>query len=215
MVFHMGQGPAARHGKPNITITGAVLAGGRGRRMGGVDKGLLDYHGRPLVAYVADVVRPQVDDLLIIANRNIDRYREFADAVFPDLDQECLGPLAGMASALAHASSEWVLCVPCDTPYLPDNLVARLYRQVLRAGADIAVACDGHRLHPAVCLLHRSCLPSLRVHLQERLLQVTTWLEQCPHTIVDYSDCPQRFINMNTPADMRAPRPLPSDTSSC
>ena len=110
---------------PRQTITGVVLAGGRGSRMGGADKGLVDLHGKPMVAHAIDALRPQVGRLLINANRHLDQYMAFGCDVVPDALDGYLGPLAGLASAMQAAATQYVVTVPCDSPLLPDDLVER------------------------------------------------------------------------------------------
>ena len=142
-------------------ITGVVLAGGRGRRMGGVDKGLMPLAGRPAVAHVLDRLAPQVDRLLINANRNRAAYAAYGHPVIADRTGDFAGPLAGMAAALAVAETELVLTVPCDTPWLPADLAARLHAARARDAAAIATVADGATTHPVFALLPRGLGPSL------------------------------------------------------
>src|SRR6476659_11492992 len=121
-------------------VTGLVLAGGQGSRMGGVDKGLQTFRGKPMVAHVIERLAPQVDELLINANRNPDDYARFGHRVIADEIPGFAGPLAGFERGLAHASGELVVTVPCDSPFLPHDLVARLRESLEREGADVAVA---------------------------------------------------------------------------
>ena len=113
------------------TVTGIVLAGGLGRRMGdtvdGVDKGLLSLSGKPLVAHVIERLVPQVDVLLVNANRNADSYAQFGCQVVPDVIGGFAGPLAGLHAGMLAAATEWVVTAPCDSPLLPPNLVERLH----------------------------------------------------------------------------------------
>lgn len=186
-------------------ITGAILAGGRGQRMGGADKGLLTLKGKPLVAYVIERLRPQVRSLLINANRNRTGYEAFGYPVVCDHHEEYPGPLAGMAAALRHAPTDWVQCVPCDTPALPLNLVQRL-NDALAAnpGVRIALPHDGERMQPLFALLHRSLLPDLDADIAAGRLAVGRWMRDHPHVEVDFSDCPEAFANLNTPEELAA-----------
>jgi len=188
---------------PAPDITAAILAGGRGLRMGGRDKGLVEFHGRPLVAHVCDALRPQASHLLIIANRNAERYGMYAEAVFPDELEGFQGPLAGMATALAHAPTDLVLCVPCDMPRLPADLAARMARAMRELGLDACAAHDGTDMHPVVCLLRRSLADSLRDALARGQRQVRGWLTSQRFAWVDFSDQPQAFANVNSPDALR------------
>jgi molybdopterin-guanine dinucleotide biosynthesis protein A len=134
-------------------VTGVILAGGRATRMGGMDKGLVPIHGRSMIAWVIDALRPQVSDLLINANRNHDRYGDFACPVIDDGDSEFRGPLAGMVSAMQAARTPYIAVVPCDSPLIGGELVERLYAAAASSGSPIAAAHDGERLQPVFALL--------------------------------------------------------------
>ncbi|MEZ5445784.1 MAG: molybdenum cofactor guanylyltransferase MobA [Gammaproteobacteria bacterium] len=185
-------------------ITGVVLAGGRATRMGGEDKGLLRVAGRPMVEHVLRALRPQVSDLLINANRNLERYREFGVTVVSDFIEGYCGPLAGMASAMKVARTAYVLTAPCDSPFLSEDLAARLHRGLLRDGARIAVADSGERLEPVFALLDRTLLPSLLAYLDAGERKIDRWYAQHPMTRVDFSDEPGMFNNLNTPEELAA-----------
>lgn len=185
-------------------ITGVVLAGGRATRMGGEDKGLLRVAGRPMVEHVLRALRPQVSDLLINANRNLERYREFGVTVVSDFIEGYCGPLAGMASAMKVARTAYVLTAPCDSPFLSEDLAARLHRGLLRDGARIAVADSGERLEPVFALLDRTLLPSLLAYLAAGERKIDRWYAQHPMTRVDFSDEPGMFSNLNTPEELAA-----------
>jgi molybdopterin-guanine dinucleotide biosynthesis protein A len=135
-----------------LKITGLVLAGGQGSRMGGRDKGLVPYHGKALVDHVIERIAPQVDELLISANRNLDDYAQRGYRVLTDTLPDFPGPLAGVLAGLQASSHEWVLVVPCDMPHLPGNLVERLV--AASQGFAVVVADDGVRTHPSVMLIH-------------------------------------------------------------
>lgn len=185
-------------------ITGVVLAGGRATRMGGEDKGLLRVAGRPMVEHVLRALRPQVSDLLINANRNLERYREFGVTVVSDFIEGYCGPLAGMASAMKVARTAYVLTAPCDSPFLSEDLAARLHRGLVRDGARIAVADSGERLEPVFALLDRTLLPSLLAYLDAGERKIDRWYAQHPMTRVDFSDEPGMFNNLNTPEELAA-----------
>jgi molybdopterin-guanine dinucleotide biosynthesis protein A len=185
-------------------ITGVVLAGGQGRRMGGEDKGLVDFQGRPLIAWVIDALLPQVDTLIINANRNTERYAELGYPVVPDALGGYQGPLAGFASGMEHARTPLVLTVPCDGPMLPSDLTARL-AEGLRAGeAEIAVAHNGERIQPVYALLRTSLLPSLKAFLAGGERKIDRWYASHRTVTVDFSDRPDTFANINSPEDRRA-----------
>lgn len=185
-------------------ITGVVLAGGRATRMGGEDKGLLRVAGRPMVEHVLRILRPQVSELLINANRNLERYREFGVTVVSDFIEGYCGPLAGMASAMKVARTAYVLTAPCDSPFLSEDLAARLHRGLVRDGARIAVADSGARLEPVFALVDRSLLPSLLAYLESGERKIDRWYAQHPMTRVDFSDEPGMFSNLNTPQELAA-----------
>ena len=182
-------------------VSGVVLAGGLGRRMGGVDKGLVMLDGQPLVAHVLARLAPQVDEVLISANRNLERYRAFGHAVLEDRIAGFAGPLAGLHAGLCAASQALVLSVPCDVPALPGDLATRLMQGLRAAGAEAAVARAGGRLHPVFCLCHRELRQRLETFLAGGGRRVQGWLETVDCTVVDFDE-PGCFGNINTPADL-------------
>lgn len=187
---------------PRDQITGAVLAGGQGRRMGGRDKGLLEIHQQPLIRRILDVLQPQVGPLLINANRNLEDYRRLGPPVVQDVVGEFFGPLVGMASALQAADTPYLLTVPCDSPLLPPDLAARLYRAMLAADAEISVAHDGARMQPVFALLRRELLEPMLRYLNNGGRKIDTWYAEHRFALADFSDCPEAFRNINTPAEM-------------
>lgn len=185
-------------------VTGVVLAGGRGRRMGGVDKGLATLAGKPMVAHVLDVLRRQVGVVIINANRSIDEYAKFGYPVVPDIVGDYSGPLAGMATALQNAVTPYVLTVPCDSPLVADDLAERLYATLVHEGAEISVAHDGERMHPVFALMQRELLPSLRAYLDAGERKIDRWFERHRLAISDFSDEPDTFLNLNSPEERAA-----------
>lgn len=179
-------------------ITGVILAGGQGRRMGGVDKGLQDLHGHPMVQWIIDRLAPQVTCLLINANRNLERYAEFGYPVFPDEMPDYAGPLAGIQTALIHATTPLVAFVPCDSPALPADLVARLRHALQENYADLAVARTIERTHPVFCLTRRSLLPQLNDYLARGNRQVSGWHTLLKTCEVLFDDSTGAFDNLNT-----------------
>jgi molybdenum cofactor guanylyltransferase len=192
---------AASHPDPAQT-TALILAGGRARRLGGTDKGLVPHRGRPLIQWVMDGLRPQAATLLVNANRNQDRYRALGWPVIADPLPDYQGPLAGIAAALAVIPTPWLLTAPCDAPWLPRDLHARLARALTTQQACLAAASDGRRLQPLHALIPRSLGPSLEAYLADGGRKVETWLRQQPLAVADFGDCPEAFRNLNTAADL-------------
>lgn len=180
-------------------ISGVILAGGRGSRMGGVDKGLVPLRGRPMVEHVIARLRPQVGELLINANRNIERYAALGYPVIPDFREGFQGPLAGMASGLAAAATSYVVTVPCDSPLVGADLVARLTRALVQQQADIAVAHDGERAHPVFLLLRRGLFDDLTAFLEAGERKIDRWFARHPVAYADFRDTPEAFVNINDP----------------
>jgi molybdenum cofactor guanylyltransferase len=198
---------ASHHIDPAIRgqITGVILAGGRASRMGGEDKGLLRVGEWAMVEHVMRALRPQVSDLFINANRNLDRYREFGPTVISDLVEGYCGPLAGMASAMSVARTPWVLTAPCDSPFICHDLAARLYAGLQQTQAQIAIAKSaGDQLEPVFALIDRTLLPSLLNYLNAGDRKIDRWYAQHAMTTVDFSDEPRMFLNLNTPQDLSA-----------
>ncbi|WP_275288362.1 molybdenum cofactor guanylyltransferase MobA [Halomonas elongata] len=180
-------------------LTGLVLAGGRGSRMRGCDKGLEPFHGRPLATHAGDVLRDHVSELLITANRHHDAYAVLADRVVEDVEPGYQGPLMGLYSGLRAARTSWLVVVPCDAPALPRTLVARLVDAV--GESDLAVAHDGRRAHPVVALVRVALADDLARCLAEGERKVDAWQARHDRAWVDVSDCPEAFANLNTDAE--------------
>ncbi len=183
-------------------ITGVILAGGLGRRMGGVDKGLQDLRGRPLVAWVVDRFAPQVDELLINANRNGEIYAAFGDRVVADQIADFAGPLAGLHAALSVATHSLVATVPCDSPFLPADLVSRLLPALTASGADLAVARTFTQPQPVFCLCRREVLPSLNNYLGSGGRRVDRWHATLQVVEVAFDDQAEAFENLNTRVEL-------------
>ena len=185
-------------------VTGVILAGGRATRMGGVDKGLVQIGGRPMIAWVVDTLRSQVADVLINANRNHDTYRGFGCDVVDDGDSEFRGPLAGMASGMRRARTPYIAVVPCDSPLLYSGLVQRLHDAARASGAPIAAAHDGERLQPVFALLACELLDDLAGYLDDGERKIDRWYARHGYESVDFSDVAESFANINAPDDKRA-----------
>ena len=191
-------------GYPVERIAGAVLAGGRGRRMGGEDKGLVGIAGRPMVAHVIDRLRPQVGTVLISANRNRERYAQMTGyRVVADRQDGYAGPLAGIASAMEAAGTPLLLTTPCDAPLLCKRLGPRLYEALGNEGAELSVAHDGERLQPVFALLDCALLGSLLAYLHSGERKIDRWYAQHRMARADFSDAAQSFSNVNTPEERR------------
>lgn len=181
---------------PASDITGMILAGGEGRRMGGRDKGLEPFAGTPLVEHVSLRLRGHVAELLINANRNIDAYRPYADRVIEDAEGGFQGPLMGIYSGLREAKTPWLLIAPCDSPALPRDLVTRLVAGV--SHNDIGVAFDGERLHPVVALIRTELADDLHAALAAGERKIDRWYARHPWCRIDMSDAASAFANLNT-----------------
>jgi molybdopterin-guanine dinucleotide biosynthesis protein A len=185
--------------RPSRTnITGVVLAGGQGRRMGNVDKGLVDLDGRPLVAHALARLAPQVATNVIYANRHADEYARFGYAVVPDAIDGYAGPLAGLHAGLGAATTPFAVTVPCDSPFLPGDLVARLAAAFADAPIDIAVARTGAQPHPVFALVRRT----LHAHLAQFLAgggrKIDAWYATLGVREVAFDDEADAFRNINT-----------------
>lgn len=185
-------------------LTAIVLAGGRATRMGGQDKGLVELAGRPMIAHVLASLAPQVDHVIINANRNLDRYAAFGWPVVADEDSGFLGPLAGLAAGMKAATTPLVLTAPCDSPLLPRDLADRLRTGLLAEDADIAVPHDGERLQPVFALAKRELLGSLAAYLAGGGRKIDRWFEQHRLAQVNFADRPETFVNVNDPEERRA-----------
>ena len=179
-------------------ITGVVLAGGKARRMGGEDKGLVVYRGRPLVAYALDALRMVTGTILINANRNLDKYAHFGYSVIEDLTESFDGPLAGLLSAMRSAQTEYVLTAPCDCPHVDGALLGRLYDSMLAEEALLCAAFDGKRLHPVFLIAQCRLADDLAAYLASGQRKMETWLKSHHLALADYSDHPEIFVNINT-----------------
>lgn len=185
-----------------MSVTGIVLAGGMGRRMGGVDKGLLPFQGKPLVAHVIDRLRPQVTEILVNANRETEAYAQFGYPVIADAIGEFAGPLAGLHRGLSEARYPLAVTVPCDSPFLPHDLVERLLTALQRNNADLAVARTGQQPHPVFCLCRTSLLPNLTQYLAGGGRKIDAWYASLNTVEVAFDDEAEAFTNINTPKEL-------------
>ncbi len=183
-------------------ITALILAGARGSRMDGADKGLLVLSGRPLIEYVQQNLLPQVNTLFISANRNTEQYQPYCERVIKDDMGEYWGPLAGVASILPFLKTKYLLVVPCDAPLLPGNLAKRLF-DGLQDGQQLAVAFDGKRLQNTIMLMTATKAKTITPYLQSGCRKVQDWIQQAEYSEVDFSNAADAFINVNDEKDIK------------
>jgi molybdenum cofactor guanylyltransferase len=187
-------------------ITGLILAGGRGNRMGGVDKGLQGLNGMPMALHALMRLAPQVGTVMINANRNLAAYEAFGVPVWPDVLADHPGPLAGFMTGLEQCETAWMATVPCDTPNFPDDLIAKLAEQAAASDADLAMAAcpeDGIvRTQPVFCLMRSTLLESLTRFTQSGGRKIDAWTSSQRHVIVEFPDA-RAFFNANTLQDLR------------
>lgn len=184
-------------------VTGIVLAGGLGRRMGGVDKGLQPLRGKAMVEWVIERLAPQVAEVLINANQNIAIYEAYGHRVIPDEIAGFAGPLAGLHRGLSAAAYEWVVTCPCDSPFLPADLVTRLYRAAAASGAELAVVRTGDQPHPVFALCRRSVLPGLTQFLASGGRKIDAWYAALKVVEVPFDDEADAFGNINSPDELK------------
>jgi len=187
--------------KSKQALTAVILAGGMARRMDGQDKGLIELNGRPMIEYIIDALKPQVDHILINANRNLQEYQHYSYPVVTDIIEGYFGPLVGIASGLKACDSDMILTVPCDSPFIPPVLASRLGAAMTDNQNDIAVAKDSERIQPVFAMIRRSTLPGLLAYLNNGGRKIDTWYTEHPMALVDFSDWPNAFTNINTPED--------------
>lgn len=182
-------------------ITGLVLAGGRGSRMGSVDKGLQPFRGKPMAQHVLERFAPQVGRVVINANRNLDAYAAFGVPVWPDEIEGYAGPLAGMQTGLHRCETPYMVTAPCDTPLLPPDLVARLAEALAEQQADLAVAVTGegenYQPHPVFCLMKTSLRSYLDAFLLGGQRKIDAWYASLKVAKVRFED-EAAFRNINT-----------------
>ena len=185
-------------------VTGVVLAGGQGRRMGTVDKGLVVLDGRPMVSHVLQRLTPQVDEILINANQHLDEYAAFGHRVCPDAIGGFAGPLAGLHVGLTQATHALVVTVPCDSPFLPLDLVMRLHRALELNAADLAVARTFDQPHPVFALVRKSVQPHLTRFLEGGGRKIDAWYATLSTVEVAFDDEAEAFRNINTVDELSA-----------
>lgn len=190
----------------NTEVGGVILAGGQARRLGGMDKGLIELCGSTMIEHSIHTFAPQVQPLMISANRNLARYRAFGFEVIEDQFGSFEGPLAGLWRALEAARTPLLATLPCDAPLAPDDFVARLHRHFIPGRTLAAIAHDGERLQPLFGLFSREVLAGLADFLERGDRKVHDWVKSLDPVRVDFSDCVEAFRNVNTPEDLAAIR---------
>jgi molybdenum cofactor guanylyltransferase len=180
-------------------ITGVVIAGGQGRRMGGADKGLVMLAGRPMVEHVIARLKPQVGRLIINANRNLEAYEAMGYAVITDTVGGHVGPLAGFLAAMRAARGPYILTAACDTPLIATDLATRLWRTLEKEEAELAVAHDGDYLQPLFALISVSLADSVEHYLETGGRKIDRWYNTHRMATVDFSDVADSFANINNP----------------
>jgi molybdopterin-guanine dinucleotide biosynthesis protein A len=184
-------------------VTGLILAGGQGRRMGGVDKGLQTLRGKPLVAWVLERLAPQVDEVIINANQNEAEYVRFGHRIVPDRIGGFAGPLAGLQAGLQAAGHPLLVTVPCDSPFLPRDLVERLRAALEGADAELAVAKTGAQPHPVFSLVRVAVLPGLSAFLERGGRKIDAWYAALKVVEVPFDDEAEAFSNINTREELK------------
>jgi len=185
-------------------ITGLVLAGGQGRRMGGVDKGLATLRGRPMVAWVLERLAPQVGALVVNANQNLEQYRAYGHPVVSDEIGGFAGPLAGLQVGMKAARTPFILTAPCDSPFLPDDLASRLSAALQAQRADVAVVKTGKWHQPVFALVRTALLPHLTAYLEKGGRKIDSWYGMLHIAEVVFDDEEAAFSNINTTEELKA-----------
>lgn len=179
-------------------VTAVILAGGKGRRMQGKDKGLVELANLPLIEHVIAAIEPQVKTIILNANRNQQQYSHYGYQVISDTLDNYQGPLAGFFSAMKEATTSHIVTLPCDGPLLPGDLVERLIFASNIEDAEIAVAHDGERMQPVYSLIPITLIASLNNFLDAGDRKIDLWYKQHRVALADFSDCPETFRNINT-----------------
>ena len=187
--------------QPNKTkISCIILAGGKGNRFNNKDKGLILLDKKPLIEHILERIRPQVDDIIISANRNTDIYKNYSTKVIPDKEQDYSGPLTGIAACIPECEHDWILVIPCDIPSLPVNLVERL----IDNDDNLLIVAKAYEQRQLVFLMHRSLEDKLNTFLDQGHQRVMTWLDIQNPKVVDFETQGNEFLNINTPDELTA-----------
>lgn len=184
-------------------ITGVILAGGRAKRMGGQDKGLLSVNGQMMIELIIDRLTPQVGEIFINANRNLEQYKKYNHPVISDNSlTDFHGPLAGMLSALKNCNNKYILTIPCDSPFFPLDLSNRLLSALIQADAEISVVHDGQRMQPVFALIKTELADSMQDFLDNGDRKIALFYQQHHTVLTDLSDFTDIGLNINTPEEL-------------
>ena len=186
------------------SITGLILAGGKARRMGGIDKGLVTLKGEPMIKHVIQRLSPQVGEILINANRESEAYQSLGFTMIADEITDFSGPLAGLHAGMKKSKTAFLLSVPCDSPLLPDDLSQRLMLALVAQKADIAVAKTGEQQHPVFCLCKTHLVEDLARYLKNGGRKVDEWQKKHAYVEVSFNDEASAFANINTPEELQS-----------
>lgn len=187
---------------PRGAITGCILAGGAGRRLDGADKGFVELAGRPLFVHVLERFRPQVDDVIVSANRNQERYQHYCAEVIADEMDGYAGPLAGFAAALSATTTPLLVTTPCDSPFIPTDMVDKLWQALVDDEADVSVVCTDARRQPVFALMRTELRASLLSYLEAGERKINTWYSQHRVAEVEFGTETFAFSNVNTAEDL-------------
>lgn len=179
-------------------ISGVILAGGLARRMGGIEKALVEFQGETLLSHVIKRVQPQVKTLYLNVNKKLEQYQEFNLPILEDEKKGFLGPLAGILTAFNKIETHYLLVVPCDAPFVSLNLAEKLFKEMQYQNALGAVVHDGERLQPTFLLLHKQLRNDLEIYLQNGQRSIELWLERHLIAKIDFSSQANDFISFNT-----------------
>ncbi len=190
-------------------ITAVILAGGQGRRMGGRDKGLIEFNGKALVKILIEKLEQQAVTIIVNANRNQQRYQAFGCPVVSDQLTDYQGPLAGFASAMNAVDTDFIVTLPCDSPFLVTDYVSRFINSHEQNDSPVHVAYDGERLQPVHAMISVGLLPSLNKFLDSGDRKIDRWYAQHDFAQTSFSDCADMFRNINTPSDQQSLQAIP------
>ena len=183
-------------------ITALILAGGQARRFNFQDKGLLEWKGKTLTEHLIEQLKPQVGNIMISCNRNLEQYQQWGYACFSDQLSDFQGPLAGIQQGLSKIKTPYCLSCPCDTPLIPVNLAEKLFTQLNTNNADLAYVYDGNRQQYLLALMKTSLKPSLDLYLKDSGRKVRDWFKAINSIEVDFSEYQQDFFNINKPEQL-------------
>ncbi len=181
-----------------MRVSGLILAGGQGRRMQNRDKGWIELAGKPMIERVIERLSPQVDEVIINANRNISSYTTLQHRVIEDEIQGFQGPLAGILSGLKQCKNKFMVCVPCDTPFFPCDLVSQMTAKQHTTSADVISVSDGNRIHPVFALIKSDLAGSLEDYLAKGERKIDRWYQQHNFYLIEYPGGEHFFENINT-----------------